>query len=208
MEVAQPRRVVVATGNAHKVTELRNILAPWLQKIELVSGAEFEVPEPVEDGTTFAQNALIKARAYARATGLPAIADDSGLCVDILGGAPGIFSARWSGAHGNDAANRQLLLAQLADVPLANRGAHFHCAAALVTPEGREEVREGDMPGNLLTAECGSGGFGYDPIFVPVGFSRSNAELSPEEKDAISHRGKAFAQLAPVIVQVLAERGQ
>ncbi|MDE1557774.1 MULTISPECIES: RdgB/HAM1 family non-canonical purine NTP pyrophosphatase [Actinotignum] len=206
MEVAQPRRVVVATGNAHKVTELRNILAPWLQEIELVSGAEFAVPEPVEDGTTFAQNALIKARAYARATGLPAIADDSGLCVDILGGAPGIFSARWSGHHGDDAANRQLLLAQLADVPLANRGAHFHCAAALVTPEGHEEVREGEMPGILLTAERGSGGFGYDPIFAPAGSSRSNAELSPEEKDAISHRGKAFAQLAPVIVQVLAER--
>ncbi|MDE1654891.1 RdgB/HAM1 family non-canonical purine NTP pyrophosphatase [Actinotignum schaalii] len=206
MEVAQSRRVVVATGNAHKVTELRNILAPWLQGIELVSGAEFEVPEPVEDGTTFAQNALIKARAYARATGLPAIADDSGLCVDILGGAPGIFSARWSGAHGNDAANRELLLAQLADVPRANRGAHFHCAAALVTPEGSEEIREGDMPGNLLSAERGSGGFGYDPIFAPLGFNRSNAELSPEEKDAISHRGKAFAELAPVIVQVLAER--
>lgn len=206
MEVAQPRRVVVATGNAHKVTELRDILAPWLNGIELVSGGEFEVPEPVEDGTTFAQNALIKARAYARATGLPAIADDSGLCVDILGGAPGIFSARWSGAHGNDAANRHLLLAQLADVPLANRGAHFHCAAALVTPEGREEVREGDMPGTLLTAERGSGGFGYDPIFAPVGSSRSNAELSPEEKDAISHRGKAFAQLAPVIMQVLLEQ--
>ncbi|MGJ9529360.1 RdgB/HAM1 family non-canonical purine NTP pyrophosphatase [Actinotignum sp. GS-2025a] len=207
MEVAQPRRVVVATGNAHKVTELRNILAPWLQEIELVSGAEFAVSEPVEDGTTFAQNALIKARAYARATGLPAIADDSGLCVDILGGAPGIFSARWSGHHGDDAANRQLLLAQLADVGPANRGAHFHCAAALVTPEGREEVREGEMPGSLLTAERGSGGFGYDPIFAPAGYSRSNAELSPEEKDAISHRGKAFAQLAPVLVQVLAERG-
>lgn len=206
MEVAQLRRVAVATGNAHKVTELRNILAPCLQEIELVSGAEFAVPEPVEDGTTFAQNALIKARAFARATGLPAIADDSGLCVDILGGAPGIFSARWSGHHGNDAANRQLLLAQLADVPLANRGAHFHCAAALVTPEGREEVREGEMPGSLLTAERGSGGFGYDPIFAPAGSSRSNAELSPEEKDAISHRGKAFALLAPVIVQVLAER--
>ncbi|AIE82413.1 RdgB/HAM1 family non-canonical purine NTP pyrophosphatase [Actinotignum schaalii] len=206
MEVTQPRRVVVATGNAHKVTELRNILAPWLQEIELVSGAEFAVPEPVEDGTTFAQNALIKARAYARATGLPAIADDSGLCVDILGGAPGIFSARWSGHHGDDAANRHLLLAQLADVGPANRGAHFHCAAALVTPEGREEVREGEMPGSLLTVERGSGGFGYDPIFAPAGSSRSNAELSPEEKDAISHRGKAFAQLAPVIVQVLAER--
>jgi XTP/dITP diphosphohydrolase len=164
---------------------------------------------PVEDGVTFEANALIKARAIARATGLPAVADDSGISVDVLGGAPGVFSARWSGRHGDDSANNALLLAQLADVPDEHRAARFVCAAALVVPGGgpdgtdAETVLRGEMPGRLLRAEQGAGGFGYDPLFQPDGESRSAGELSPEEKNAISHRGRAFRALAPAIAAAL-----
>ncbi|MFC7405125.1 RdgB/HAM1 family non-canonical purine NTP pyrophosphatase [Georgenia alba] len=199
-------RLALATHNRHKVTELREILAPLLPDLPaeaVVGAADVGAAEPVEDGVTFAQNALIKARALVAVTGLPAVADDSGLCVDVLGGAPGVFSARWSGRHGEDRANLELLLAQLADVPEAHRGAHFACAAALVTPSGEEVVEEGTMPGTLLTAPRGSGGFGYDPILLPAGESRSAAELSPAEKHAISHRGKAFRALAPHVVRAL-----
>ncbi|MFH5822361.1 RdgB/HAM1 family non-canonical purine NTP pyrophosphatase [Georgenia sp. AZ-5] len=199
-------RLLLATHNAHKVRELREILAPLLPGLdgEAVHGAaDLGAPEPVEDGVTFAENALIKARALAAATGLPAVADDSGLCVDVLGGAPGVFSARWCGRHGDDRANLELLLAQLSDVPERHRGAHFACAAALVTPSGREVVEEGTMPGTLLTAPRGEGGFGYDPILLPDGEDRSAAELTPAEKNAISHRGKAFRALAPHIAQLL-----
>jgi XTP/dITP diphosphohydrolase len=155
---------------------------------------------------TFAQNALIKARALAAFTGLPAVADDSGLCVDVLGGAPGIFSARWAGRHGDDAANLTLLLAQLADVPAEHRGAGFTCAAALVTPDGFEHVETAVMRGRLTTAPRGSGGFGYDPVLVPDeqperarGVALTSAELTAAEKNAISHRGHAFRSLAVVI---------
>ncbi|WP_448071500.1 RdgB/HAM1 family non-canonical purine NTP pyrophosphatase [Georgenia yuyongxinii] len=199
-------RLVLATHNAHKVRELGEILAPLVPGLAVgaVRGAvDLGAAEPVEDGVTFAENALIKARALAAATGLPAVADDSGLCVDVLGGAPGVFSARWAGRHGDDRANLELLLAQLADVPERHRGAHFACAAALVTPSGLEVVEEGTMPGTLLPAPRGAGGFGYDPILLPVGETRSAAELSPAEKNAISHRGKAFAALAPHIVAAL-----
>lgn len=199
-------RLVLATHNAHKVRELGEILAPLVPGLAVgaVRGAaDLGAAEPVEDGVTFAENALIKARALAAATGLPAVADDSGLCVDVLGGAPGVFSARWAGRHGDDRANLELLLAQLADVPERHRGAHFACAAALVTPSGLEVVEEGTMPGTLLPAPRGAGGFGYDPILLPVGESRSAAELSPAEKNAISHRGEAFAALAPHIVAAL-----
>jgi XTP/dITP diphosphohydrolase len=199
-------RLVLATHNAHKVRELGEILAPLVPGLAagaVRGAADLGAPEPVEDGVTFAENALIKARALAAATGLPAVADDSGLCVDVLGGAPGVFSARWAGRHGDDRANLELLLAQLADVPEQHRGAHFACAAALVTPSGLEIVEEGTMPGTLLTAPRGDGGFGYDPILRPVGEDRSAAELSPAEKNAISHRGKAFAALAPHIVGAL-----
>lgn len=203
--------LVLATHNAKKLEELRAILAPLLPDLpaEAVVGArEFGVPEPVEDGVTFAANALIKARALAAATGLPAVADDSGLCVDVLGGAPGVFSARWAGRHGDDVANLELLLAQLRDVPEVHRGAHFACAAALVTPAGEEIVVEGTLPGRLLPAPRGSGGFGYDPILLPdqqpgEGPARSAAELSQQEKNAISHRGKAFRALAPQVARVL-----
>jgi XTP/dITP diphosphohydrolase len=209
-------RIVLATHNAKKVGELRAILtAAGLDLPEggLITSGEAGAPEPVEDGVTFAENALIKARAVCAATGLPAVADDSGLAVDVLGGAPGIFSARWAGKHGDDVANLELLLDQLGDVRPEHRQAGFVCAAALVTPDGREEVRTGEMRGVLETVPRGTNGFGYDPILVPDeaapgdagdgGRRRTAAELAPEEKNAISHRGKAFRALAPAILEVL-----
>lgn len=206
MNVPPGTRLLLATHNAHKVGELRAILAPLLPGLgeaAVLGAGDVGAPEPVEDGITFAENALLKARALAAATGLPAVADDSGLCVDVLGGAPGVFSARWAGRHGDDRANLELLLAQLADVPERHRGAHFACAAALVTPSGTEIVAEGTMPGTLLAAPRGDGGFGYDPILRPEGETRSAAELTAAEKNAISHRGKAFRELTPHIVAAL-----
>jgi len=189
-------KLVLATRNPHKVAELRAILLPLLPGAQIVGAEAFDVPEPVEDEVTFAGNALIKARQLAEATGLLALADDSGICVDAMGGAPGVFSARWCGRHGDDAANLDLLLAQMADVPERHRGASFVCAAAMAAPDGREEVAEGIMRGSLLFAPRGENGFGYDPIFRPEGLSVSSAELTPERKEAISHRGKAFRALA------------
>ena len=189
-------KLVLATRNPHKVAELRAILLPLLPGAQIVGAEAFDVPEPVEDEVTFAGNALIKARQLAEATGLLALADDSGICVDAMGGAPGVFSARWCGRHGDDAANLELLLAQMADVPERHRGASFVCAAAMAAPNGREEVAEGAMRGSLLFAPRGENGFGYDPIFRPEGLSVSSAELTPERKEAISHRGKAFRALA------------
>lgn len=209
MSTARPR-LVLATHNRHKVAELRAILAPTAAGFDpeaIVGAADVGAPEPHEDGVTFAENALIKARAIAVFTGLPAVADDSGLCVDVLGGAPGIFSARWSGRHGDDDANLALLLAQLADVQPTHRGAQFTCAAALVTPDGFEHVETGVLRGILATAPRGAAGFGYDPVLVPdlqparaAGQVLTCAELTPDEKNAISHRGRAFRALAPVIV--------
>jgi XTP/dITP diphosphohydrolase len=165
------------------------------------------MPEVAETGLTFADNALLKARAVAAHTGLPAVADDSGLCVDALHGMPGIFSARWSGGHGDDARNLELVLGQLADV--SERGAQFVCAAALVLPEGASSRRTqwtvtGVLSGELTRSPRGTGGFGYDPIFVATGASVTNAELTPGEKDAISHRGRALRALAPVIAAQVA----
>ena len=201
-----PVRLVLATHNAHKVRELREILTaalPGLDPTSIVGAGDVGAPEPVEDGLTFAANALIKARAIVAATGLPAVADDSGLAVDVLGGAPGIFSARWCGRHGDDAANLELLLAQLADIAPEHRTARFVCAAALVTPGGLEEVRTGTLEGTLATEPRGGHGFGYDPALVPLGDSRTCAELTPDQKNAISHRGKAFRALAPLVVHAL-----
>ena len=189
-------KLVLATRNPHKVAELRAILLPVLPGAQILGAEAFDVPEPVEDEVTFAGNALIKARQLAEATGLLSLADDSGICVDAMGGAPGVFSARWCGRHGDDAANLELLLAQMADVPERRRGASFVCAAAMAAPDGREEVAEGVMRGSLLFAPRGENGFGYDPIFRPEGLSVSSAELTPERKEAISHRGKAFRALA------------
>ena len=199
-------RLVLATHNAHKVGELRAILAPvlpGLDRASVVGAGDVGAPEPVEDGVTFAENALIKARALAAFTGLPAVADDSGLSVDVLGGSPGIFSARWAGTHGDDLANLSLLLAQLADIAPEHRGARFVCAAALVTPDGFEHVETGTLEGTLALAPRGTNGFGYDPILVPLGDTRSCAELTPDEKNAISHRGTAFRALVPTLVRVL-----
>ncbi len=194
--------LILATHNEHKVGELRNILQPLLPGLDpqrVVSAAAFDLPEPIEDEVTFAGNALIKARVLAQATGILTVADDAGLCVDVLGGAPGVFSARWAGHHGDDLGNLNLLINQLADVPDEHRGAAFHCAAAMVTPDGREVVREGQMRGTLLRTPRGENGFGYDPIFVPEGLTVSASELSSSQKDAISHRGRAFRALAPNI---------
>ncbi|QOR71904.1 RdgB/HAM1 family non-canonical purine NTP pyrophosphatase [Ruania alkalisoli] len=197
-------RLVLATHNQHKVAELRAILnAAGVPAEGVVGAGEVGASEPVEDGVTFAENALIKARALVAHTGVAAVADDSGLAVDVLGGAPGIFSARWAGRHGDDAANLDLLLAQLADVPAEHRAAGFVCAAALVAPDGTEHVEVGELRGTLLTQRRGTGGFGYDPILQPDGEDRSCAELTAEEKNAISHRGKAFRALAPHIAAVL-----
>ena len=193
-------RVVLATRNQHKVTELRRILASSSLDVDLVGTESFpELPDVAEAGSTFAANALLKARDVAQRTGLVAIADDSGLCVDALNGMPGILSARWAGSHGDDAANLELLLAQLADVPSKRRGAAFYCAAAVATPDGDERVVEGVLEGSLITDPRGSNGFGYDPIFTPLGYALTTAELIPEEKDAISHRGHAFRALVPVL---------
>ncbi|HSK96449.1 MAG TPA: RdgB/HAM1 family non-canonical purine NTP pyrophosphatase [Euzebyales bacterium] len=208
-------RLVLATHNRHKLGELRAVLLPALDSLlpdDVASSSDVGAPDVPETGVTFAENALLKARALAAFTGLPAVADDSGLCVDVLGGAPGVFSARWSGRHGDDAANTALLLAQLADVPEPHRGAEFRCAAALVTPDGAERVTTGLMRGRLTTAPRGSGGFGYDPILVPDDQpdptrELTSAELTAEQKNAISHRVTAFRELAPWIVAVLTGQG-
>lgn len=197
-------RVVFATGNAHKVGEVQAILAAAGADIEVVSLAAWpDAPEPVEDGATFAENALIKARVISAHTGMPTIADDSGICVDALNGMPGIYSARWAGVHGDDAANLRLLLAQMRDVPVERRTAHFLCAAAFVTPDGRERVVEGTIEGVVVDTPAGDGGFGYDPIFRPHGFNVTTAELSAADKHAISHRGAAFRALAPLVAEIL-----
>lgn len=216
-------RILLATRNAKKLVELRRITeAAGLSGVEIVGLADVpEFPEAPETGATFAANALAKARDAAAATGLPAIADDSGIAVDALNGMPGIFSARWSGRHGDDAANLALLLGQTADVPDERRGAAFVCAAALVTPEAAAGLRDTDGPdaedsvpgrtvvhgtwrGTLLRAPRGENGFGYDPIFAPEGDTRSSAELSAEEKDAASHRGTALRALVPHLQALLA----
>jgi XTP/dITP diphosphohydrolase len=191
-------RIVLATRNAHKVEELRAILDELGVAVDLVGVTEYpQVPDVAETELSFTGNALIKAVAVAEATGLPAIADDSGICVDALNGMPGIFSARWAGKHGEDAANLDLLLAQVADVPDEHRGAQFVCAAALAEPGGRQVVEVGRIEGTLLRERRGQGGFGYDPVFLPHGSAVSTAQLSAVEKNRISHRRRAFAALAP-----------
>ncbi|GAA2144103.1 RdgB/HAM1 family non-canonical purine NTP pyrophosphatase [Kitasatospora kazusensis] len=198
------RRLVLATRNQHKVAELRAILGDAGLSVELVGADAYpEIPDVPETGVTFAENALLKAHALARATGLPAVADDSGLCVDVLNGAPGIFSARWAGKHGDDRANLDLLLAQLSDIGPEHRGAHFACAAAFALPDGTERVVEGRLLGTLRTTPSGDGGFGYDPILQPLGDTRTCAELTADEKNAISHRGQAFRGLAEVVRELL-----
>ena len=200
-------RVVLATRNQHKVAEVRRILHSEHHVhsgIELVALDWFPaMSEVVEHGATFAENALLKAHAAAAYSGIVAIADDSGLAVEALNGMPGVLSVYWAGRARDDAANLRLLLEQLEDVPDERRGAAFVCAAAAAAPDGREIVVEGRMEGRIVRAPRGGSGFGYDPIFVPTGEQRTNAELSPSEKDAISHRGAAFRALAPLLAELL-----
>lgn len=200
-------KFVLATRNAHKATELKRILEELDLDCELLTVADFPgAPEVEETETTFEGNALLKARALAKFTGLAAIADDSGLCVNALDGNPGVLSARWSGASENvDKANLDLVLEQVKDVPTENRGAKFVCAAVAVFPDGPELVAIGEMNGHLLNAPTGENGFGYDPIFVPKGFEISTAQMSAAEKDAISHRGKALNDLAVQISEVISK---
>ncbi|MET0492990.1 MAG: RdgB/HAM1 family non-canonical purine NTP pyrophosphatase [Actinoplanes sp.] len=196
-------RVLLATRNAGKQEELQRIL-DTISVVRMDEVAPYE--EVPETGLTFIDNALLKAREGVKYTGLPTVADDSGLAVDALNGMPGVFSARWSGGHGDDAANLDLLLAQIGDVGDEQRGGAFVCAAALVLPNGREHLVEGRQNGRILRSRRGTGGFGYDPIFLGDGQDRTNAELSPAEKDAISHRGKAFRELSKVIAKELPRR--
>ena len=191
-------RVLLATRNQGKVRELARILSPY--GVELV-GADYD-PGP-ETGATFAENALAKAREGVHHTGLPSLADDSGLSVDALNGMPGILSARWAGRHGDDVANLELVLGQVADVPDERRGAAFVCAAAYALPDGREDVVVRELRGRLVRVPRGTHGFGYDPIFLPDGHDLTSAELDPAEKDRISHRGQAFRALAPLLAAAL-----
>ena len=184
-------KLVLATHNSHKVIEVAAILEPLVPGLELLG---YDGPEPVEDGSSFLENSLIKARAAYLHTGIASIADDSGLAVEILGGSPGIFSARWSG-HKNDEKNRELVLAQLRDVPEGNRAASFVCTISLVDESG-EVSFTGVLPGHMATESSGANGFGYDPIFVPEGFEVTSAQLEPEVKNSISHRSMALSQLA------------
>lgn len=211
-------QLVLASHNAHKLEELRRVLGPLIPGIDLIG---YDGPEPVENGLSFEENSLIKARAAAEHTGLPAIADDSGIAVDVLGGSPGIFSARWSGPARSDSDNVELLLWQLNDVDDAHRAASFVCAASLVMPteqgseshttggSAQEEVCElGLWPGAILRARAGEHGFGYDPVFQPEGEQRSAAELTSLEKDRLSHRTRAFTALAPAIRSRLSVEGE
>ena len=201
-----PQKLVLATRNSGKIIEFRRILeeiAPG--EVELISVDKFpDLVDVEETGSTFEENSLLKARYTSEATGLPAIADDSGLCIDALGGAPGIFSARWAGKHGDDQANLEKVLEQLKDVPEEKRGAHFLCVASLVLPDGREHVAEGRFDGSILRSAVGTNGFGYDPIFQPKGLAISSAQMSAEEKDLVSHRGKSLRSIAPHVIRLLA----
>jgi XTP/dITP diphosphohydrolase len=206
MTASPDRALLLATRNPGKLVELRRMLdtaeVTGVRVLGLADVPPF--PDEPETGATFAENALAKARDAVKATGLPAVADDSGLAVDALNGMPGVLSARWAGRHGDDHANLELVLGQLADVPDDRRGAAFVCAAALVVPGGDEIVVHGEWTGHLARAPRGSNGFGYDPVFVPDGERRTSAELAPDEKDALSHRGRAMRALLPHLRRLVA----
>jgi XTP/dITP diphosphohydrolase len=203
---ARPR-VFLASRNAKKIEEMRRILRAHLADVEVLGLDDVEpYEEPVEDQATFEGNALLKARAGAEATGLPSLADDSGLCVEALNGMPGVLSARWAGVAKDDSENNRLLLEQLADVPDERRAAAFRCAVAFVVPPaGAELVVHGEMAGRVVREERGSGGFGYDGLFVPDDLpdGLTTAELPPEQKDAVSHRGRALREIAPRVAAAL-----
>jgi XTP/dITP diphosphohydrolase len=197
-------RVVLATNNAKKLAELRRIVAAEAPNVRILGLADVAAfPEPAESERTFEGNALIKARACVAATRLPALADDSGLAVDVLNQMPGVRSARWAGPGASDEENNALLLRQLEDVPPAERTARFICAMALVLPDGTEHIRLGEMRGRLAVSAAGHHGFGYDPLFVAEGYTITNGELEPSAKDAISHRGRAVRAILPVLISEL-----
>lgn len=199
---AVPMKVVLASRNAKKLAELRRILMPQTPDIEVLGLDDVEsFDEPAETEPTFEGNALIKARACLEATGLPSLADDSGLCVDALNGMPGVLSSRWSGQ--GDQANNDLLLRQIGDIPDERRTAQFRCAVVLCVPGGGEIIELGEMTGRILRGPQGGGGFGYDPLFAADGHDGSTAELTQQEKDLISHRGKALRAIAPHVIQAL-----
>ncbi len=198
-------RLVVATANQNKLAEIRQILAKHLPNVDttlVVDQAQYGVGDIVEDGANFAENATIKAQAVAHASGLPALADDSGLIVDVLGQAPGILSARWSGHHGADTENYQLLLRQIADLPDTLRAAHFTCAATLALPTGQSTTEHGHLTGSLTRTARGNNGFGYDPIFVPTGWQKTLAETNAEQKNKVSHRAQAVTKLIPELAKL------
>ncbi len=197
-------QLVMASRNQGKLVELQRILATIAPSIDLVSVSQFpDIDDVAETGSTFEENALLKAETIAMKTGLPAIADDSGLCIDALEGKPGVFSARYAGTHGDDQANREKVLREMVDVYEENRGAQFVSVVALALPDGRNEMCRGEIRGDICYAPRGDGGFGYDPIFVPEGLSQTMAELSAEKKDEISHRGRALRAMAPIIAELL-----
>jgi XTP/dITP diphosphohydrolase len=204
-----PHRLLLATRNKGKIAEFRRILEEIAAgQIELVGLDQFpNLRDVAETGSTFEENALLKAREMCAASGIAAIADDSGLCVDFLNGEPGIYSARWSGVHGDDAANTLKVLNSLTDVPDEKRGAHFTCVAALALPDGRTHTEEANFDGWILREPVGEHGFGYDPIFRPEGYEISSAQMSAEAKDAISHRGKSLRAIAPHVISLLNSLG-
>lgn len=191
--------LVLATRNKGKIEEVQRLISEHAPHIRLRSVAEFGVDDVEETGSTFEENALLKASTIARLTGLPALADDSGIAIDALGGAPGVYSARWSGVHGDDGANIAKVLEELADVSESDRGAQFVCVIALAMPDGRHVTVRGEVEGRVRTAPVGEYGFGYDPIFQPAGFQITTAQMDPKTKDSISHRGKALREIAPKI---------
>lgn len=197
------RELVLATRNRGKIEEMQRLFDSFSLSLHVRSSSEFDLPDVEETGATFEENAALKATTISRATGLPAIADDSGLCVDALDGAPGIFSARWAGVHGDDEANIARLLDQVSDVPDVKRTAYFVCAIALALPNGALELVRGELRGVLRREVAGSNGFGYDPIFQPDGFAVTLAEMSPSQKDEISHRGRALREIAPRIASFI-----
>ena len=203
------KRVVLATRNLGKVEEFERMLHEAALDIQVLGLRDFpQMPDVEETGSTFAENALLKAAQIAAYTGLPALADDSGLCVDALGGAPGIFSARWAGSHGNDKANLEKVLREIHELGDPALGAAFKCAVALVLPVGHPSgaqavIREGEIRGELVLEPRGTNGFGYDPIFQPSGYTQTTAELSSEVKDRISHRGLALQAMLPELIRLL-----
>jgi XTP/dITP diphosphohydrolase len=197
------RQLVLATRNAGKISEMQRLFQSFNLDCEVISSSAFDLPDVEETGSSFEENAILKASTISRATKLPAIADDSGLCIDALDGAPGIFSARWAGVHGDDAANITRVLDQISHVAEGHRGARFVCVIALALPNGSVEVVRGELPGKIRRSAVGTNGFGYDPIFEPEGYTMTLAEMLPEKKDELSHRARALREIAPRIAPFL-----